>query len=207
MATNAEVNVDVIGQSGHGAMPHTAKDSLVVAAELLLAYQTIISRSVNPFETAVVSFGKMEGGTIRNVVAGSARLEGTLRAFSMDTLDLLMARIQSINTGFSQAHQVKIQTEFNFCYPPVLNDEILTKKIHHAFADFKTHPAEPSAGAEDFSFYQQEVPGFFFFLGTRNEEQGLIAPLHNSKFDFNEEVLGVGVDAFLAIAESFHAFE
>lgn len=207
MATNAEVNVDVIGQSGHGAMPHTAKDSLVVAAELLLAYQTIISRSVNPFETAVVSFGKMEGGTIRNVVAGSARLEGTLRAFSMDTLDLLMARIQSINTGFSQAHQVKIQTEFNFCYPPVLNDEILTEKIHHAFADFKTQPAEPSAGAEDFSFYQQEVPGFFFFLGTRNEEQGLIAPLHNSKFDFNEEVLGVGVDAFLAIAESFHAFE
>ncbi len=207
MATNAEVNVDVIGQSGHGAMPHTAKDSLVVAAELLLAYQTIISRSVNPFETAVVSFGKMEGGTIRNVVAGSARLEGTLRAFSMETLDLLMARIQSINTGFSQAHQVKIQTEFNFCYPPVLNDEILTEKIHHAFADFKTQPAEPSAGAEDFSFYQQEVPGFFFFLGTRNEEQGLIAPLHNSKFDFNEEVLGVGVDAFLAIAESFHAFE
>lgn len=207
MATNAEVNVDVIGQSGHGAMPHTAKDSLVVAAELLLAYQTIVSRSVNPFETAVVSFGKLTGGTIRNVVAGSARLEGTLRAFSMDTLDLLMARIQSINTGFSQAYQVKIQTEFNFCYPPVLNDEALTEKIHHAFAAFKTQPAEPSAGAEDFSFYQQEVPGFFFFLGTRNEKEGLIAPLHNNKFNFNEEVLGVGVEAFLAIAKSFHAFE
>lgn len=207
MATNAEVNVDVIGQSGHGAMPHTAKDSLVVAAELLLAYQTIVSRSVNPMEAAVVSFGKLTGGTIRNIVAGSARMEGTLRAFSMETLDLLMERIQSINMGFSQAHQVKIQTEFNFCYPPVLNDEALTEKIHHAFADFKTQPAEPSAGAEDFSFYQQEVPGFFFHLGTKSEEKGFTAPLHNNKFDFDEEVLGVGVDAFLAIAESFNVFE
>lgn len=207
MATNAEVNVDVIGKSGHGAMPHTAKDSLVVAAELLLAYQTIVSRSVNPFDTAVVSFGKISGGTIRNIVAGSARMEGTLRAFSMENLELLMERIQSINTGFSQAYQVKIQTEFNFCYPPVINDEALTEKIHEAFAEFNTQPAQPSAGAEDFSFYQQEVPGFFFHLGTRNEEKGLIAPLHNNKFDFNEEVLGIGVDAFMAIAESFHVFE
>ena len=207
MATNAEVNVDVIGQTGHGAMPHMAKDSLVVAAELLLAYQTIVSRSVNPMDTAVVSFGKLEGGTIRNIVAGSARLEGTLRAFSKDNLDLLMERIQSINSGFSQAYQTKIQTEFNFCYPPVINDEALTENIHKAFADFKTQPAEPSAGAEDFSFYQQEVPGFFFFLGTRNEKEGLVAPLHNNKFNFNEEVLGVGVDAFLSIAKQFGAFE
>jgi metal-dependent amidase/aminoacylase/carboxypeptidase family protein len=65
----------------------------------------------------------------------------------------------------------------------------------------------PSAGAEDFSFYQQEVPGFFFHLGTKNEEKGLVAPLHNSKFDFNENVLGVGVDAFLSIAEQFDVFE
>jgi amidohydrolase len=207
MATNAEVNVDVIGQSGHGAMPHTAKDSLVVAAELLLAYQTIVSRNVNPMDTAVVSFGKMSGGTIRNIVAGSARLEGTLRAFSMENLELLMERIQSINTGFSQAYQTKIQTEFNFCYPPVINDEALTENIHKAFANFKTQPAQPSAGAEDFSFYQQEVPGFFFFLGTRNEKEGLVSPLHNSKFNFNEEILGLGVDAFLSIAKQFGAFE
>ena len=96
----------------------------------------------------------------------------------METLELLMERIQSINSGFSQAHQVKIQTEFNFCYPPVLNDEALTEKIHHAFADFKTQPAEPSAGAEDFSFYQQD-----------------------------EEVLGVGVAAFISIAEHLEVFE
>jgi hippurate hydrolase len=207
MATNAEVNVDVIGQTGHGAMPHTAKDSLVVAAEVLLAYQSIVSRSINPFDTAVVSFGRMEGGTIRNVVAGSARLEGTLRAFSMENLELLMERIQSINTGLAQAHQVKIKTEFNFCYPPVLNDEALTEKVHQAFASFKTQPAQPSAGAEDFSFYMQEVPGFFFHLGTRNEETGLTAPLHNNKFNFNEEVLGVGVNAFLSIAKEFEAIE
>ncbi|BES63622.1 N-acetyldiaminopimelate deacetylase [Gottschalkiaceae bacterium SANA] len=207
MATNAEVNVDVLGKSGHGAMPHTAKDSLVVAAELLLAYQTIVSRSINPMDTAVVSFGKMSGGTIRNIVAGSARLEGTLRAFSKENLDLLMERIQSINSGFSQAYQTKIQTEFNFCYPPVINDEALTENIHKAFADFKTQPAQPSAGAEDFSFYQQEVPGFFFFLGTRNEKEGLVAPLHNSKFNFNEEVLGLGVKSFLSIARQLKTIE
>lgn len=206
MATNAEVNVDVIGQTGHGAQPHTAKDSLVIAAELLLAYQTIVSRSINPFDTAVVSFGRMEGGTIRNIVAGSARLEGTLRAFSMENLELLMERIQSINTGLAQAHQVKIKTEFNFCYPPVLNDESLIERIHKAFANLQTQPAVPSAGAEDFSFYQQEVPGVFLHLGTGNEEKGFTAPLHNSLFDFNEKVLGVGVEAFLAIAESLQAF-
>ena len=206
MATNAEVNVDVIGQTGHGAQPHTAKDSLVIAAELLLAYQSIVSRSVNPFDTAVVSFGRMEGGTIRNIVAGSARLEGTLRAFSAENLDLLIERIQTINDGISLAHQVDINTEFNFCYPAVINNEELTERIQEAFAAFETQPALPSAGAEDFSFYMQEVPGFFFHLGTGNEEKGFTAPLHNNRFDFNERVLGVGVAAFISIAEHLEVF-
>lgn len=206
MATNAEVNVDVIGKSGHGAQPHTAKDSLLIAAELLLAYQSIVSRSVNPLDTAVVSFGRMEGGTIRNIVAGSARLEGTLRAFSSETLDLLIERIQTINDGVSLAHQVDINTEFNFCYPPVINNEELTEKIQEAFAAFETQPAVPSAGAEDFSFYMQEVPGFFFHLGTRNEEKHFTAPLHNSQFDFNEKVLGIGVAALISIAEHLEVF-
>ncbi len=207
MATNAEVNVDIIGQTGHGAMPHTAKDSLLIAAELLLAYQTIVSRNVNPLEAAVVSFGRLEGGTIRNIVAGSARLEGTLRAFSAENLDLLIERIQTINDGISLAHQVDINTEFNFCYPPVINNKELTEKIQEAFAAFETQPAVPSAGAEDFSFYMQEVPGFFFHLGTKNEERHFTAPLHNSQFDFNENVLGVGVAAFVSIAEHLEVFK
>ena len=207
MATNAEVNVDIIGQTGHGAMPHTAKDSLLIAAELLLAYQTIVSRNINPLEAAVVSFGRMEGGTIRNIVAGSARLEGTLRAFSAENLDLLIERIQTINDGISLAHQVDINTDFNFCYPPVINNKELTEKIQEAFAAFETQPAVPSAGAEDFSFYMQEVPGFFFHLGTKNEERHFTAPLHNSQFDFNENVLGIGVAAFISIAEHLEAFE
>ena len=198
MAMTGEFDIDITSQSAHGAMPHTGIDGIVVASEIVLGLQSIVSRNINPIKPAVMTIGKIDGGERRNVIAGKCRLEGTLRAFDQSVFNLIKSRMTQYLSGIEVAHQVKIDVVFRDMYPPVIND----KKL---FDEFIGHLGEicdviePQMISEDFSYYQEEVPGLFYFVGTYNDEKDYIYPLHNSKFNFDNQILINGFESYKSI--------
>ncbi len=201
MAQPTEINVDITGRSGHGAMPHTSIDSILVTAKLLEAYQSIVSRSLSPLSRSVITFGRIEGGTARNIIAEKTRVEGTIRTFSRKVLDTVLKRIVEINEGFEKSYKVKIDTHINIQYPPVTNDAELFSQVE----DLIDLPdTEPLMLAEDFSYYQESVSGLFVFLGTYSEEKVFTAPLHNSRFNFDEEVLLKGIEFYTSVSKKLN---
>lgn len=203
MAQTGEIDILIRGKSGHGAMPHTTIDTVLITAKLLEAYQSIVSRNVSPLDSAVLTFGKIEGGAARNIIAETVKIEGTCRTFSKELFDMIVGRMESIHKGFEQAFGVEITADIRPMYPPVINTPSLYKRFRHATKDFDFVELEPVMLAEDFAFYQEAVSGLFFFLGTRNESLGYVNPLHNCSFNFVEEVLIEGVKVYSKLLEEF----
>jgi hippurate hydrolase/N-acetyldiaminopimelate deacetylase len=200
MAMTGEFDIDVIARSAHGAMPHLGTDGLIVASEIVLGLQTIISRNINPINPAVMTIGRMEGGERRNVIAGSARLEGTIRAFDKGVFNLIKTRMRQYLDGIEVAYDVKILTEFRDMYPPVVNDQNLFNEFMSCHADV-CDVIDPQMISEDFSYYQEKVPGLFYFIGTYNEEKDYVYPLHHSKFNFDDDVLLHGLETYISVLD------
>lgn len=201
MAMTGEFDIDIYGQGGHGAIPHKALDTTLIAAEFLMGIQTIISRFVNPIEPAVLTVGRIESGERRNIIAKSARLEGTLRAFNKDVFRLICSRVELHLKGLCETYGCTYDIEFREMYPPVDNDAHLVEEFIRINSDqFKIEIIEPQMIAEDFAEFQQVMPGLFVYLGTRNENENRAFPLHHSKFSFDESLLLKGVEAFYNIA-------
>lgn len=198
MAMTGEFDIDIIAKSAHGAMPHTGIDGIVIASEVVLGLQSIISRNISPISPAVLTVGKMEAGERRNIIAGKARLEGTIRAFDKSVYNQIKTRISGYLKGIEIAYDVKIETEYRDMYPPVVNDQ----KLFSEFVNFhgvKCDVIDPQMISEDFSYYQEKVPGLFYFIGTYNEEKDYIYPLHNSKFNFDNNILLDGLESYINI--------
>lgn len=192
-----EFDLIINGRSGHGAMPHTAVDSMIVAAEMITGLQTIVSRSINPIEPAVLTIGRILGGERRNVIAKEVLLEGTVRSFSQQTYDTIKGKVKDYAKGMESIHDCEIEVVFRDMYPAVINDELLTREFVDCFPREAIKIIDPIMLAEDFSYYQREVPGLFFFLGCGNEEKNYCYPLHSDQFNFDEEVLGHGLQAYI----------
>lgn len=203
MAQTGEIDIIIRGKSGHGAMPHTTIDTVLITAKLLEAYQSIISRNISPLDTAVLTFGKIEGGAARNIIAETVKIEGTCRTFSKELFNKIVDRMDSIHRGFEEAFGVEITSDIRPMYPPVVNSPYLYDKFRKATEEFKYVELEPVMLAEDFAFYQEAVSGLFFFLGTRNEELGYTNPLHNCGFNFDESVLIEGVKVYVKLLKEF----
>ena len=200
MPQNAEFDVVVRGRSAHGAQPHKGIDAIVAAAALVQAYQTIVSRSTHSHQSAVVTIGTIQGGEARNIIAGDVSLSGTIRAFDPATYELIKERMRSIVQGLETMYGVVIENDIVDYYPPVINDSDLVREVTSLFSDGERQMIEPMMFSEDFAFYQQVVPGCFMMLGTKNEAKQFTAPLHNNKFNFTDEVLLQGVEAYRRIA-------
>ncbi len=207
MAQNSEIDITIWGENAHGGTPHAGKDALITAAQLLLAMQTIISRSLNPLDPAVISFGKMEGGEVRNMIARKASLHGTIRTFRQETYATLKERLLAMAHGMEITYQCAIDVDLRDMYPAVNNPPELVEEWIQAQGKEHVVITEPVMLAEDFAFYQQHYPAVFFFLGTGNEEKGLIHSLHHGRFNFDEQVLATGVQAFLNILIHKAAFD
>jgi amidohydrolase len=202
MAQATEINVEIKGESGHGGMPHNAIDSIMATCSFLSACQSIISRSVSPLETAVISFGMIHGGSARNIVAEKTRIGGTIRTFSKDTFETIKKRILQISKGLEEAFQVKVDLELIPYYPPVINDKDLYDQISEKL---KIQETEPVMLAEDFSYYQERIPGVFYFLGSRNTEKDFDYPLHSCNFNFDEAILLKGIEHYVNILKTLNA--
>lgn len=201
MSQNGEFDIIIQGKSAHGAMPHIGIDSIQIAGDMVLGIQSIISRSINPMEPAVITIGRIEAGEKRNIIAQRAILEGTIRTFSQETYDRIKERMLDFKRGLEYTYQCGITIDFRDMYPAVYNDETLTNIFINSQKDLDIEIVDPVMLAEDFAFFQKEVPGVFFFLGTRNENENFTYPLHSGRFNFNESVLGVGLQILVNLLE------
>ncbi|MBB6218273.1 amidohydrolase [Anaerosolibacter carboniphilus] len=197
MAQTGEFDITITAKSGHGAIPHKAIDGIVIASNLIMNYQSIVSRNIDPVEGAVMTIGKMWGGERRNIIAGQVVLEGTMRAFSEEVYRTMQQRMKEIAEGVALSYQCKIDIVFRDMYPAVVNDEEMFYELQTAVGQENLEIIAPQMIAEDFSYFQKVVPGLFFFLGTRNEQEGYVYPLHNSCFNLNEEILLAGIQVYL----------
>ncbi|QXM05575.1 M20 metallopeptidase family protein [Crassaminicella indica] len=207
MAQTGEFDIKVYGESSHGAIPQKGKDSIVIAANIISAYQTIISRSTNPIEGAVLTIGKMWAGERRNVIAGSAYLEGTIRTFHEEVYKKIKERMSAIAKGIEKMYDCRIEITFRDMYPAVVNDDELVDVLINAIGNENIEFIEPQMIAEDFSYFQRQIPGLFFFLGVRNEKEGYVYPLHHCQFNFHEEVLLTGIQVYVNILRTLKGLE
>ena len=187
MAQTVEMNLVIEGKSAHGAMPHRGVDAVVAAAQLVNELQTVVTRYVDPDQPALITVGRLEAGTRRNVLADRAVLECVVRTFSDPVFQGMKRRILAMLQGLESAYGVAARWEDFALYPVVDNHPVTTERLRAAAGAERCDPVAPMMIAEDFSFYQREVPGTFFFLGSR--EPGREAPLHADTFDFDEEIL------------------
>ncbi|NJK48415.1 amidohydrolase [Candidatus Gracilibacteria bacterium] len=196
------------GRGGHGAMPHQTVDSIVVSAQIINALQTIVARNVNPLDSAVVTVGEFQAGHALNVIADSAKMSGTVRYFNPALEDYIGKRIEEIIAGVCQSHGATYELEYWRLYPPTINDARMAELVRSVALDVVETPAGvvpecQTMGGEDMSFFLQEVPGCYFFLGSANPEKGLAYPHHHPRFDFDETALAMGVEMFVRCVEKF----
>lgn len=203
MARNGEFNLTLKGKSSHGAQPHHGNDAILAASHLINQYHTIISRNINPLEPCVLTVGTIEGGEARNIIASKVSVKGTVRAFNDDVYELIKSRMRQIEQGIEQSFDVKIVQDFKDFYPVVFNDLDIYQHVIKNFNKDEYQVIEKMTVSEDFSFYQQVVPGMFIMLGSRNKTKGYTYPLHHSKFNFDEKVLLKGVEYYNRIAKSY----
>ncbi|MGB0560960.1 MAG: M20 metallopeptidase family protein [Spirulinaceae cyanobacterium] len=198
----------VLGKGGHGAMPHQTVDAVVVGAQIINALQTIVSRTVDPLDAAVVTVGEFHAGSRHNVIADTARLSGTVRYFSPDLAGQLGPRIEAIIAGVCKMQGATYDLDYVPLYPAVINDERMAAIVRDCAFEVVETPAGvvpecQTMGAEDMSFFLNAVPGCYFFLGTANPELGLNYPHHHPRFNFDESALSVGVELFVRCIDRF----
>lgn len=196
MASADEFIITVKGKGGHGALPHETIDSIVVAAHLITALQTIISRNINPLEPVVLTIGKIEGGSNFNIIAESVRLIGTIRTFSNENRKKMEQRLEEMTKNVTSAFGASYDLKFIPLYPPTINNAEITELVKEAAIPVvgmeMLNEDAMTMGAEDMSYFLQNVPGCFFFLGSANTEKGLDKPHHSPYFDFDETALSLG---------------
>lgn len=196
------------GKGGHGAMPHQTVDSIVVAAQIVNALQTIVGRNVDPLDAAVVTVGSFHAGHANNVIADSAKMTGTVRYFNPKYAGFFGKRIEDIIAGICQGQGASYDLNYYSFYPPVINDSQMADLVRSVAETVIETPLGivpdcQTMGGEDMAFFLQEVPGCYFFLGSANAEKNLAYPHHHPRFDFDETALGMGVEIFVRCVENF----
>ena len=198
----------VLGKGGHGAMPDQTVDSIVVASQIVNALQTIVSRNVKPLDAAVVTVGELQAGTALNVIADTARMSGTIRYFNPELESLIRDRLEAIVSSVCQMHGAKYDLDHWQLYPPTVNDSAIAELVRSVALEVVETPIGvvpecQTMGGEDMSFFLNEVPGCYFFLGSANPAKGLAYPHHHPRFDFDETALAMGVEMFVRCVEKF----
>ena len=196
------------GKGGHGAMPHQTIDAVVLGAQVVNALQTVVARNVNPLESVVLTVGEFHAGTAKNVIADSAKLTGTVRYYNPMFANIVGKRVDQIIAGVCQSHGADYELDYWRLYPPVVNDRAIAELVRSVAENVVETPAGvvpdcQTMAAEDVSYFLQEVPGCYFFLGAANEAKGLAYPHHHPRFNFDETVLSTGVEIFVRCVEKF----
>jgi amidohydrolase len=208
MASADEIYVTVTGKGGHGALPHSCIDPIVITSHIITALQQIVSRNANPTIPSVLTFGKINStGGATNIIPNEVKLMGTFR--TMDEKWRFAAHKKMKRIAESMAKSMGGKCEFNILtgYPSLINEPKLTERVKSYAIDYlgKKNVVDLPIRmtAEDFAYYSQKMPGCFYRLGTGNKKKGITSPVHTTTFDIDEEALrtSIGMMAWLAVSE------
>ncbi|MEN6570463.1 MAG: M20 family metallopeptidase [Anaerolineaceae bacterium] len=196
MAGADSLEIVIKGKGGHGGLPQQVVDPVVCAAQIVTSLQTITSRNLSPFDRAVLSLTAIQGGTAFNVIPDQVSIKGTLRTFDAQVRDLVLKRMGEIIHGTCAAYGCEGNLLDVEVTRPVDNDPIVTERIRSViekqFPALRIDSEYQTTVSEDFSYYQESIPGCFIFLGSANVETGKVFSHHHPQFDFDETVLPVG---------------
>lgn len=205
MASVDDFEVKIQGAGGHGATPQETIDPIYIASHLIQAYQGIISRKLNPVHSGVLTVGKIEGGSTYNVIPDTAKLIGTIRALSVESVKTIQQQMVQITEGLCKTFGAEGQIDFIIGTPPLVNDPkeaaFAETTIRNTFGDDRFQPVDPFMGAEDFSYYLQQKPGAFIFVGMNSEKSAY--PHHHPKFDIDEDVFADAMKLFTEIVKNY----
>ncbi len=211
MASSNEFKITIHGKGGHAAMPHIALDPMPVAAQMVQAFQTIISRNLKPVEAGVISVTMIHAGEATNVIPDSCELQGTVRTFSIPVLDMIEQRMQVVAEHTAAAFGMHCTFEFVRNYPPTINSAAEADFARQVMTELvgaeRVIAQEPTMGAEDFSYMLLEKPGCYVFIangdGGHREmgHGGGPCMLHNPSYDFNDALIPLGASYWVRLAE------
>jgi amidohydrolase len=198
MASADEFNVTITGKGGHGAQPQATIDAVLVAAQMVVALHTIVSRNVHPEQPAVLSVGSINAGTAHNIIAHTAILTGTIRTYDSEAREVIKQRLHEVVNGVAAAYHAQAEITYHEMCPATVCDEDASAVVHAAAVAVlgaqNVVASERTMGSEDMSVLLNEVPGCYFFLGAKNEQRELgVYAHHHPRFDFDEAVLPLGV--------------
>ena len=201
MAAADAFEMTLRGTGGHGAFPHQTVDAIAMAAQIVTALQTVVSREVDPVEPAVLTVGEIAAGSAFNIIPETARLGGTVRTLNEDLRRRMPGRIEQIARGVAQGMRGNAELDYTFSYPVTMNDEGASQHalgvIRGLFGEENAlELPNPSMGAEDFSFFLEKIPGAFIWLGVGED----VSFLHTPTFAFDEEILPLGSSLLAALA-------
>lgn len=218
MASSNEFHVTLRGKGGHAALPHLAHDPVPAACQLVQAWQTILTRNLKPVEPGVLSVTMIRAGEATNVIPDHVELQGTVRTFSVEALDLIEARMRDIAHGVAAAYGLQADFALRRNYPPTVNHAApaaFVAEVMRALAGpDAVHPQEPTMGAEDFAYMLQTKPGAYFFIGNgdgaHRAEHGPghdagPCTLHNPRYDFNDALIPLGATLWVELARAWLA--
>ena len=214
-ASSNEFHITIHGKGSHAAMPHLGIDPVLVACQMVQAFQTIITRNKRPVESGVISVTMVHAGEATNVVPDRCEIQGTVRTFTLEVLELIEQRMQAIAEHTCAAFGARCEFAFKRNYPPTINHPAETAFARGVLSDLvgadNVLAFEPTMGAEDFSYFLQALPGAYFVMGNgegdhREGGHGLgPCTLHNPSYDFNDTLIPLGATAWVRLAERWLA--
>ena len=215
MASTSEFKITLRGKGGHAALPHTGIDPVPIACQMVQTFQTIISRNKKPVDAGVISVTMIHAGEATNVVPDSVELQGTVRTFTVEVLDMIEKRMRQVAEHTCAAHDATCEFEFVRNYPPTVNSpaeaEFARKVMAGIVGDERVLAQEPTMGAEDFAYMLQAKPGAYCFIANGDGDHremghgGGPCMLHNPSYDFNDDLIPLGATYWVKLAEEWLA--
>ncbi len=207
MASATLFKITIKGKGGHGSLPHQGIDAIMAASAVAMNLQSIVSREINPMDSAVVTIGKINGGDRFNILCDKVTLEGTTRCFNNQIGDTLPAIMERIVRKTAEAYRAKGELEYTILTPPLINDinlsNISSQALIKNYGEKAIVKLERTMAGEDFAFYSQKVPIVFAFVGARNENKSAKYPHHNRNFNIDEDALVIGTSLYSQFALDF----
>lgn len=190
-ANTSELFIDLKGKGGHAAYPHVTNDMVLAACQLVGQLQSVISRNIDPLDSAVITVGKITSGTVQNIIAEEARLEGTIRTLSAESMDKVKSRIDALVEGIRIGFECEANIDYGAMYYEVDNEEHLTREFMdftEKSSDVNLYHCKEAMTGEDFGYMLKEIPGFMFWLGVQSDYG-----LHHSKINPAEEAIDIAI--------------
>lgn len=209
MASPDDFDLKICGRGGHGAYPHQCVDPISLSAKVITALESLCSRTLSPFAQKVISVCMVQGGTTYNIIPDEVTMRGTVRTYDEAIRNDIPKQMEAIIDGICKPYGATFEFQFNFRYPPLINDDRAVDRMERAVSavlgkDSIVIGTEPSMAGDDFAYFAKSVPSVYFYLGAGNEKRGITMPLHSSDFEIDEDCLKVGIAAMASYAVNWN---